>query len=240
MSKIQYLVWMLLMVLTATGAKAQNGGGNAGGGGNGGNAPKAPTASGTVLKVAEGAFVVLDTQGAPITVPVTSATAYLMNKTPATPQEILRPGMKVKATAAPDGSAAQVTASGMATSLNINQLQAFLAAADDEWAILKPRIDRIKALKSELSGNGGGGNNGGNNGNTPAAPPALSPMEAAGQNLSTVAFADAPAPSVLAALKNQRDIRAKITTELTAEKTALIRLLTPRQEALLVAVGILD
>ena len=251
MRMIHCFVLMALLLFSMGGVQAQTGGGNAGGnsagvggggGGNGGNAGRAATANGTVLRVSGSAFIIVDTSGASITIPTSPATAFLMSKTPGAFQDVVKPGMKIRATAAPDGTAAQVTASGIATSLNTNQLPVFLGVTDQEWAVLKPRIDRIKALKSELSGNGGsgGGGNNANNGNTPAALPAPTELETASQTLASAAFGEVPRQILVDALKKQRDARAKTAADLAAEKGKLIQLLTSRQEALLVAVGILD
>jgi hypothetical protein len=214
----------------------QSGGGNGGGGGNG--AGKAPSVSGTILSVGQGSFVILDTKGVATTVPFSAGTSFLMNKTQTAAQDVLTQGMKVKATAAPDGSAAQVVASGMATSLNVNQLQAFLGSPDDEWSVLKPKIEKIRAIKSELSGNGGGSNAGGNGNAT--APPAPSPLEVTSQSLSAAAFGSASPQQLTAALEAQRKVKGKLTADLMAAKQDLLKILTPRQEALLVAINILE
>jgi len=159
-----------------------------------------------------------------------------MNKTPAPIQDVVKQGMKVKATAAPDGSAAQVVASGMATSLNVSQMQAFLGAPDDEWSVIGPKIDKVRAIKSELAGNGSGGN-GGNNG---AAPPPPSPLEVASQSLSTAAFGRTSPQDLAAALEAPRAARKKLTADLATARQDLVKVLTPRQEALLVAINILE
>jgi hypothetical protein len=127
-----------------------------------------PAFNGTVVSAAANgrSFVIVDKNGAMATIEVTPATTYLLNKANASFVEVARFGMNVRGTLAPDGSVAQVTGRGIAAQMNVSQMQAFLGVNDEEWAILKPRIERVQSLRRIAESratsidNGGGNNNG--------------------------------------------------------------------------------
>src|SRR5262249_31541714 len=136
-------VLLLSMVLGFSAAAwGQNGGGGGNGGNNGGGNGEAAGIKGTGFRGGSKSFGVVDNKGVETTIPITASTSFLVNKAAAGFQDVVKRGMRVRATAAADGSAAQVVASGMARSLNGSQLQAFLGASDQEWQVIKPKIDQ--------------------------------------------------------------------------------------------------
>jgi Spy/CpxP family protein refolding chaperone len=135
-----------------------------------------------------------------------------------------------------------------------------LAANDDEWKAIEPRIQAVMDAQRAMQARGGGfggqggrqrGNRGGGNGAAPdGAAPAATPatpertpsaVETAAKDLQTTLADKSATPD---------DIKAKLTALRTAKTTAkatlakaqddLRELLTARQEAVLVGFGMLE
>jgi len=139
------------------------------------------------------------------------------------------------------------------------QLKADMGAGDDEWATLRPKVEAVTRLQDELregrgifpprpapGPRGGSDREGaGSSASQPAGPGAPGP--AAAELAETDAMLRAavedpqtPEQAVTANLRASRAARAKVEKELTAARDALRQGLTLRQEAALVAAGVLE
>ena len=97
-----------------------------------------------------------------------------------------------------------------------------LAAGDEEWAVLKPRIEKLNGLLTGMRG--GRGNQ-------------LPEME----NLRTVAAAEDATPEAIAtAVEEFRKARDARQAEIKAAREELREIVTPKQEAQLIVDGLLD
>jgi len=135
------------------------------------------------------------------------------------------------------------------------QLQEELGATDEEWKALGPKIEKVQTL-SRLVGEDGapggmpGGAPGGNPGAMPGRPTFMnsldpnaqpSDIEKKARTLQTLlADKHAKPEDVTAALKAYRDARANARQDLAKARQELKDILTVRQEAQLVTMGILE
>jgi peptidoglycan hydrolase CwlO-like protein len=129
-----------------------------------------------------------------------------------------------------------------------------LAATDEEWKVLSPKIENIQGLSRQLGGGaqmrmGRGGRMGmGATGTAPTTTPApagtqreLTDVEKAVQKLrTTLDNKEAKAEDIKAALKGVREAREKVKEELAKAQGEVRELVTARQEAELVLLGLLD
>ena len=121
-----------------------------------------------------------------------------------------------------------------------------LGVTDDEWKVLQPKIEKVQTLQRESRGGMGGGRTGRGNrgGNQPAdagaAPAAQSDVQKAMAELTKLLEnKDSKAEDVKAALAALRDARAKADADLEKAQKDLKDVLTVKQEAQLVADGVL-
>jgi hypothetical protein len=211
----------------------------------------APSFNGTIVSFdkTKGTFSVVDKNGAVVSMTVTGNTSYQENKAEVNPMQVVRFGMDVRGTYAPDGTVEQVTARGITSQLNVAQMQAFLGAGNEEWSVLKPKIEKVQALRkiaesratnATQNGNNGNGNgNGSGNANKP--PPPRNPVQELQQNLNKAFFDQAMSPAQLKnSLDYLRDTQARARADLTQARKDLTDLITPRQEVLLVLMGVLE
>jgi len=128
----------------------------------------------------------------------------------------------------------------------MDRIQEALQADAESWAVLQPRIEKLMAASQETQSRMGrfmgrlrrrsGGEAGTAEGETP-----LSPVAAATQALQTVLENEAAtADEIKAALTTLREAREKAEQELDKAQAAVLELLTQRQEAQLVLMGMLD
>ena len=127
-----------------------------------------------------------------------------------------------------------------------------LGVTDDEWKALQPKIDAVQKAQTASRGGGrgmfgGGRRPGGQNQpqNAPAAEdpnaPPKSDIEKKREGLQTLADKkDADEKAVKDALKDYREARDKAKVDLKKAQDELKELLTPRQEAQLVLMGMLE
>ena len=131
-----------------------------------------------------------------------------------------------------------------------DRLKTDLGLNDDEFKALQPKIEAVQTAQRSARGGGGfaggrggrGGQNGGNN-PQPVDPNAPAPTAAqtAAKDLQTALDnKDSKPEEIKAKLTALRDARAKAKEDLTKAQTELTGLLTQRQEAVLVNMGILD
>jgi hypothetical protein len=134
----------------------------------------------------------------------------------------------------------------------LDRIQQSLGASDDEWKALSPKVERVLAAQQaskpgpRIMTMGGGG--GGTMIMISAAGPGLggaagpqSPVARAQADLQAVlSDPNATTDSIAARATGLRSARAKAQAELEAAQKELKELLTMRQEAVLLAQGILD
>ena len=123
-----------------------------------------------------------------------------------------------------------------------------LGCTDEEYKVLQPKIDKVQTLSRDLRGGGmGGGMMGGRGGRggpggggAPAAEPTTEVGKAGAALTKVLANKDAPAEEIKTALQALRDAKAKVKTELEAAVKALKEVLTVRQEAQMVQMGVIE
>ncbi len=141
-----------------------------------------------------------------------------------------------------------------------DRLKAALKASDDEWAVIQPLLEKVQtAQRATMAGRfggfggfgrrGGGGPGGpGGGGSAPAASPGASPSNRWGRfsspeadALRTALESDSTSPEeIKAKLQALRDARKKAAADLDDARENLKKVLTLRQEATLVQMGILE
>jgi len=143
-----------------------------------------------------------------------------------------------------------------------SRMKESLGATDDEWTALQPKIEKVQALQRATRGGrgmmtgpggppaagggpggpGGRGGPGGPRGDQPDANQRpQSEVEKKAESLQkTLENKDAKPDDVKAALAAYRDARAKAREELEKAQKDLKELLTTRQEAQMVMMGVLE
>jgi hypothetical protein len=127
-----------------------------------------------------------------------------------------------------------------------DQLKQQLGVTDEEFTALQPKIEAVTTAQRATRGGGmfggGGGRRGQNGGGAAGTPPAdATPTQAASAELkTTLDNKEAKPEEIKAKLAALRDARAKAKEALVKAQTELQGLLTQRQEAVLVNMGILD
>ena len=140
----------------------------------------------------------------------------------------------------------------------LNETKERLGATDEEWGVIKPRLEKVTDAQREAmtnrfggmfgrggrggrgGGEGGGGgerrgDRGGNDSQT------QSPARQASRELrDALDNKDTPQDVIAAKLKTLREARAKAKADLEAAQKNLQEVLTPRQEAFFVNMGILE
>jgi hypothetical protein len=129
----------------------------------------------------------------------------------------------------------------------LEQLRKRLDASDEEWAVLAPRLEHLIRAQQEartgISGMRGGGGGGGGRGGGFFAPSREKPsdLELAAEAVRLAARdPDIPNRDTSLALKEYRKEREKARAKLAAAEQELRDLVTQRQEAILVMLGVLE
>ncbi len=116
-----------------------------------------------------------------------------------------------------------------------------LKADDDEWKVLSPKIEKLMTAQRDTRGAGGfrGGRPGG--GGTPPDNQPTTPVSKASADLRTaLENKDTPAEDIAKKLAALREARDKARADLAAVQKELKDVLTQRQEAVLVTMGMLE
>ena len=133
-----------------------------------------------------------------------------------------------------------------------DRMKQALGASDEEWKVLQPRIEKVQTLTRQTQGGGGmgfmmmGGRRGGPQGDRPQGdrPQSDRPqsaVETAGAALQKVLDnKEAKVEEIKAALTALREARAKAKAELETAQKELREVITVRQEAQFVTMGLLD
>lgn len=130
----------------------------------------------------------------------------------------------------------------------LNDLKERLGANDEEWTVLKPKIEKVQTAQmastmSRFGGMGrrGGSDRGGERDRGGDSNRQRSAAEQASRDLrETLENKDASAEQIAEKLKAVREARAKAKAELEAAQKDLQSVVTPRQEAVLVSAGTLE
>jgi hypothetical protein len=133
------------------------------------------------------------------------------------------------------------------------RLKTALKVSDEEWGVISPLIEKVQtkqrdALSGRFGGFGGrggpgGGGGGGDRGGTTGATGGDQARPGATEStaLRTALESESTSPEDLKAkLAAVREVRKKNAAELAAARTELQKVVTVRQEAVLVSMGILE
>jgi len=120
-----------------------------------------------------------------------------------------------------------------------------LGTNDDEWKIIQPKLQKVLEVQRDARGGGMGGMFGRNRPGGDRGPggdtQATSPVQQAQRDLRTALDnKDTPADQITAKLTALREAREKAKADLSAAQKDLREVLTQRQEAVLVMMGMLD
>jgi hypothetical protein len=119
-----------------------------------------------------------------------------------------------------------------------------LAATDEEWQVIKPKIEKVwtaqqASFAGRFGGFGGRGRGGDRDRGGDRGP--SSPASTAARELrDALENKDTPPEQIAAKLTALREARTKAREELESAQKDLQSVLTPRQEAVLVAAGTLE
>lgn len=126
------------------------------------------------------------------------------------------------------------------------RMQERLGATDQEWKVLGPRVMRVSELSRQLRGGGRDRGRGGSQGGRPdsrqdGSTRERSALEQAQEQLRTVLSNTSATPDQInKQLAAFRTVKARVKQQLVAAQTDLRKLITVRQEAQLVMMGMLD
>ena len=137
----------------------------------------------------------------------------------------------------------------------LERLQERLGATPDEMQVLAPKLEKVMTAQRDAmsgmgmgmgrlfgrGGRGGGQGGGGGGGGRGGFQMPETPVTKAAAELDTLLEnKDAPDADVAAKLATLREARAKARADLQAAQKELQEVLTPRQEAVLVSVGMVE
>jgi Spy/CpxP family protein refolding chaperone len=122
----------------------------------------------------------------------------------------------------------------------MNSIKEQLKADDDEWKVLSPKIEKLMTAQRDTRGGGGFGRRPGGGGGGADTQP-QTPVSKASAELRTVLENKDTAPEDIAKkLAALREARDKARADLVAVQKELKDVLTQRQEAVLVTMGMLE
>lgn len=116
-----------------------------------------------------------------------------------------------------------------------------LGANDDEWKVIQPKLQKVFEAQRDARGGGFGFRGGRDRGNNNSSSQSESAVRQAQHDLQqTLDNKDATSDEIKAKLAALRDAREKAKSELVSAQKDLRDVLTQRQEAVLVMMGLLD
>lgn len=116
-----------------------------------------------------------------------------------------------------------------------------LGVNDEEWKVLQPKIEKVMTARGDAMVGGFGFMFGGDRRRDDDSSQQRSAVQQASRDLrTTLENKDASADEIAAKLKALREAREKAKTDLAAAQKDLKDVLTQRQEAVLVTMGMLD
>lgn len=122
------------------------------------------------------------------------------------------------------------------------RLKTSLKVSDEEWGVISPLIEKVQTKQREaMAGRFGGGFGGGRGGDRGGSETSDRPGAAESQALRTALENESTSPEDLKAKLNAlRDVRKKGAADLAAARAELQKVVTVRQEAVLVSMGLLE
>ena len=202
-------------------------------------------------------ITVIDRDGKTVSAKVNSITEYTSNKQPSNSDDAVHPGMLVKLYMSPENYITMVSARGPATDIQSNQIRAFMQVTDEEWAVISPRIEKVRGIQKIAEGRSSNNNsnsksdNGGKKDKSGNGNPSQDQSQS-NQLSSTsprtllkslqMSFwnSDVRTEEMVASLNTLRETRSKFRADLAAARKELQEIVTPKQEVLLVLQGILE
>lgn len=115
-----------------------------------------------------------------------------------------------------------------------------LGASDDEWQAISPKLEKVMQLSRDASGGGMRGMFGRRGGGDQQQQQPQSAVQQKAKDLQDAIEANAPAADIKAKMQALRDARAAARQELTKAQEDLKGLLTQKQEATLLMMGMLE
>jgi hypothetical protein len=188
------------------------------------DAPPLPRVRGTVASIVPNhvSFDITDRNGNRMTIQLRKQTRFYINQDEATLADVVVVGDDVQVSLMPDNSAAEVTNRNRARAAAAD-LRPDLDCTDDEWEALAPLVTNVLQAQRALNGQG-----------RSELRTAIEDLRAALQN------PHAMNSDIAYKLHTLRSVEAKTRSDLQKAEQDLTALLTPRQEATLVAAGVLD
>jgi Spy/CpxP family protein refolding chaperone len=129
----------------------------------------------------------------------------------------------------------------------LDRIKEQLGFSDDEMKAIQPKLEAVQNLQQQTRGGMGGGffrrrqQQDGTGNPPPPAPEPKTDLEKKSQELQTLLDnKDSDAKAISEKLKELRELREKAKGDLKKAQDELRELLTPRQEAQLVMMGLLD
>ena len=121
----------------------------------------------------------------------------------------------------------------------MDRMKEALGASDDEMQALAPKIEKVMQLQRDASGGGGMRMLFGRGGQQQDQQP-QTPVQQKAKDLKDAIDANAPAADIKAKMQALREARAAARQELTKAQGELRELLTQKQEATLLMMGMLE
>jgi len=122
----------------------------------------------------------------------------------------------------------------------MDRMKEALGASDDEMQALTPKIEKVMQLQRDASGGGGMRMLFGRGGQQQQDQQPQTPVQQKAKELKDAIDGNAPAADIKAKMQSLRDARASARQELTKAQAELKELLTQKQEATLLMMGMLE
>ena len=124
----------------------------------------------------------------------------------------------------------------------MNRMKERLGASDDEWKVISPKIEKVMTVQRETRGGGGGfgGFGGGGRRGGGDQQPTTESGKASADLRAALENKDTPADEIAKKLAAYREARDKGRAQVAAAQKELKEILTQRQEAALVNMGMLE
>jgi len=125
----------------------------------------------------------------------------------------------------------------------MNNIKERLGASDDEWKVISPKVEKVMTAQRDARGGGGfgfggrGGRRGGGGGDQQ---PTTETGKASADLQTALENKDTPADEIAKKLAAYREARDKGRAALQASQKELKEILTQRQEAVMVNMGMLE
>jgi len=131
----------------------------------------------------------------------------------------------------------------------MNNIKERLGATDDEWKVISPKVEKVMTAQRDARGGGGGGfggfgggggRRGGGGGGGADQQPTTETGKASAELRTALENKDTPADDIAKKLAAYREARDKGRAQLQASQKELKEILTQRQEAVMVNMGMLE